>query len=183
MVGIDKVNDFVVKFANVNGTGSASANLLFTKSIFRMGLYVSPKNFFPSNIQGLPTWYEVRVNDKGYIGRRDGVDLMVAVNAQSLLADIKEIKPGGYLLYDNSKMLYADYIREDVNYIGVPLMEMCNKEFSDPRQRLLFKNIMYVGALTALLDIEFSVMESLISEQFAGKEKLIAPNIKALQLG
>ena len=183
MVGLDKVNDFVVKFANVNGTGSASANLLFTKSIFRMGLYVSPKNFFPSNIQGLPTWYEVRVNDKGYTGRRDGVDLMVAVNAQSLLADIKEIKPGGYLVYDNSKMLYSDYIREDVNYIGVPLMEMCNKEFSDPRQRLLFKNIMYVGALSALLDIEFNVLESLISEQFAGKEKLIAPNIKSLKLG
>jgi 2-oxoglutarate/2-oxoacid ferredoxin oxidoreductase subunit alpha len=183
MVGLDKVNDFVVKFANVNGTGSASANLLFTKSIFRMGLYVSPKNFFPSNIQGLPTWYEVRVNEKGYIGRRDGVDLMVAVNAQSLLADIKDVKPGGFLLYDSSKMLYADYIREDVNYIGVPLMEMCNKEFSDPRQRLLFKNIMYVGALSALLDIEFAVLESLISEQFAGKEKLIAPNIKALKLG
>jgi 2-oxoglutarate ferredoxin oxidoreductase subunit alpha len=183
MVGLDKVNDFVVKFANVNGTGSASANLLFTKSIFRMGLYVSPKNFFPSNIQGLPTWYEVRVNDKGYIGRRDGVDLMVAVNAQSLMADIKEVKPGGFLLYDSSKMLYSEYIREDVNYIGVPLMEICNKEFSDPRQRLLFKNIMYVGALSALLDIEFAVLESLISEQFAGKEKLIAPNIKALKLG
>jgi len=183
MVGLDKVNDFVVKFANVNGTGSASANLLFTKSIFRMGLYVSPKNFFPSNIQGLPTWYEVRVNDKGYLGRRDGVDLMVAVNAQSLKADISEVRPGGYLLYDSSKMLYSEFIREDVNYIGVPLMEMCNKEFSDPRQRLLFKNIMYVGALSALLDIEFAVLESLISEQFAGKEKLIAPNIKALQLG
>ncbi len=183
MVGLDKVNDFVVKFANVNGTGSASANLLFTKSIFRMGLYVSPKNFFPSNIQGLPTWYEVRVNDKGYIGRRDGVDLMVAVNAQSLKADISEVKPGGYLLYDSSKMLYSEFIREDVNYIGVPLMEMCNKEFADPRQRLLFKNIMYVGALSALLDIEFAVLESLISEQFAGKEKLIAPNIKALKLG
>ncbi len=183
MVGLDKVNDFVVKFANVNGTGSASANLLFTKAVFRMGLYVSPKNFFPSNIQGLPTWYEVRVNDKGYVGRRSGVDLMVAVNAQSLKSDISEVKPGGYLLYDSTKMLYPEFLREDVNYIGIPLMEMCNKEFTDPRQRLLFKNIMYVGALSALLDIEFSVMESLISEQFAGKEKLIAPNIKALHLG
>ncbi len=184
MVGLEtKINDFVVKFANVNGTGSASANLLFTKSIFRMGLYVSPKNFFPSNIQGLPTWYEVRVNDKGYLGRRDGVDLMVAVNAQSLLADVQSVKPGGYLLYDSTKMLHSDYIREDINYIGVPLMEMCNKEFTDPRQRLLFKNIMYVGALSALLDIEFSVLEDLIKEQFAGKEKLIAPNIKALTLG
>jgi len=183
MVGLDKVNDFVVKFANVNGTGSASANLLFTKSIFRMGLYVSPKNFFPSNIQGLPTWYEVRVNEKGYLGRRDGIDMMVGVNAQSLLNDIKSIKSGGYLLYDSSKKLHAEYIREDINYIGIPFMEMCNKEFSDPRQRLLFKNIMYVGALSALLDIEFSVLESLISEQFAGKEKLIAPNIKSLKLG
>lgn len=184
MVGSEtKINDFVVKFANVNGTGSASANLLFTKSIFRMGLYVSPKNFFPSNIQGLPTWYEVRINEKGYMGRRDGVDLMVAVNAQSLLADVQSVKPGGYLLYDSTKMLHSDYIRNDINYIGVPLMEMCNKEFSDPRQRLLFKNIMYVGALSALLDIEFSVLEDLIKEQFAGKEKLIAPNIKALTLG
>ena len=183
MVGLDKVNDFVVRFANVNGTGSASANLLFTKSIFRMGLFVCPKNFFPSNIQGLPTWYEVRVNDKGYLGRRDGIDLMVAVNAQSMLADIKSVKPGGYLLYDSTKPLHSDYIREDLNYIGVPMMEMCNKEFTDPRQRLLFKNIMYVGALSALLDIEFNVLESLISEQFAGKEKLIAPNIKALKLG
>lgn len=183
MVGVDKVNDFVVRFANVNGTGSASANLLFTKSIFRMGLYVCPKNFFPSNIQGLPTWYEVRVNDKGYLGRRDGIDLMVAVNAQSMLADIKAVKPGGYLLFDSTKPLHPDYIREDVNYIGIPMMEMCNKEFTDPRQRLLFKNIMYVGALSALLDIEFNVLESLISEQFAGKEKLIAPNIKALKLG
>lgn len=183
MTGLDKVNDFVVRFANVNGTGSASANLLFTKSIFRMGLYVCPKNFFPSNIQGLPTWYEVRVNDKGYMGRRDGIDLMVAVNAQSMLADIKSIKPGGYLVYDSTKQLHPDYIREDVNYIGIPMMEMCNKEFTDPRQRLLFKNIMYVGALSALLDIEFNVLESLISEQFAGKEKLIAPNIKALKIG
>lgn len=178
-----KINDFVVKFANVNGTGSASANLLFTKSIFRMGLHVSPKNFFPSNIQGLPTWYEVRVNEKGYLGRREGVDLMVAVNAQSLLADVQSVKPGGYLLYDSTKKLHDTYIREDLNYIGVPLMETCNREFSDPRQRLLFKNIMYVGALSALLNIEFSVLESLISEQFAGKEKLIAPNIKALKLG
>jgi 2-oxoglutarate/2-oxoacid ferredoxin oxidoreductase subunit alpha len=183
MVGQDKVNDFVVKFANVNGTGSASANLLFTKAIFRMGLYVSPKNFFPSNIQGLPTWYEVRVNDKGYLGRRDGVDLMVAVNAQSLLADIKSVKPGGYVLYDSTKPLYSEFIREDVHYIGIPLMEMCNMEFTDPRQRQLFKNIMYVGALSALLDIEFSVLEQLISDQFKGKEKLIAPNIKSLTLG
>src|ERR1700722_17830991 len=131
--GIEKVNDFVVRFANVNGTGSASANLLFTKAVFRMGLYVCPKNFFPSNIQGLPTWYEVRVNDKGYLGRRKGIDLMIAVNAQSMLDDIKSVRRNGYLLYDSTRKLHPDFIRPDLNYIGVPFTEMCNKEFADPR--------------------------------------------------
>ena len=177
------VNDFVVRFANVNGTGSASANFLFTKAIFRMGIPVTPKNIFPSNIQGLPTWYEVRVNEKGYLGRREGIDLIVAVNAQSMLDDVASVKTGGYFLYDSSKILHSQYIREDINYIGVPLMDMCNKEFADPRQRQLFKNIVYVGALSALLDIEFSVLEELLGEQFKGKEKLIAPNIKALKMG
>lgn len=180
---LKRVNDFVVKFANVNGTGSASANLLFTKSIFKMGIYVSPKNLFPSNIQGLPTWYEVRVNDKGYLGRRDEVDLMIAMNSQSFDTDSDSVREGGYLLYDSTKMLYPEQMRHDINYIGVPIMEMCNKEFADPRQRLLFKNIVYVGALSSLLNIEYQVLEELISEQFKGKEKLIQPNIKALRLG
>lgn len=178
-----KVNDFVVRFANVNGTGSASANFLFTKAIFRMGIPVTPKNIFPSNIQGLPTWYEVRVSEKGYLGRREGVDLMVCVNPQSMAEDVKSVKPGGYFVYDSTKMLHEEFIRNDVNYIGIPLMEMCNKEFADPRQRQLFKNIIYVGALSALLDIEFSVIEGLLADQFKGKEKLIAPNVKALKLG
>ncbi|HTB07582.1 MAG TPA: 2-oxoacid:acceptor oxidoreductase subunit alpha [Bacteroidia bacterium] len=178
-----KVNDLVVRFANVNGTGSASANFLFTKSIFRMGIPVTPKNIFPSNIQGLPTWYEVRVSEKGYLGRRDGVDLVVAVNPQSMKNDVASVRPGGYFLYDSSKMLHAEYIREDINYLGIPLMEICNKEFTDPRQRQLFKNIIYVGALTALLDIEVGVFEQLFAEQFKGKEKLVAPNMKALKLG
>lgn len=181
--GNSKVNDFVVRFANVNGTGSASANFLFTKSIFRMGIPVTPKNIFPSNIQGLPTWYEVRVSEKGYLGRREGIDLVVAVNPQSMKGDVASVLPGGYFLYDSSKMLHAEYIRNDINYLGIPLMEMCNKEFSDPRQRQLFKNIVYVGALAALLDIELGVFEQLFAEQFAGKEKLIAPNMKALKMG
>jgi len=181
--GNSKVNDFVVRFANVNGTGSASANFLFTKSIFRMGIPVTPKNIFPSNIQGLPTWYEVRVSEKGYLGRREGIDLIVAVNPQSMKGDVASVKPGGYFLYDSSKILHAEYIREDINYLGIPLMEMCNKEFSDPRQRQLFKNIVYVGALTALLNIEVGVFEQLFAEQFKGKEKLIAPNMKALKMG
>ncbi len=179
----NKVNDFVVRFANVNGTGSASANFLFTKAIFRMGIPVTPKNIFPSNIQGLPTWYEVRISEKGYLGRREDVDLVVSVNPQSMLNDIGCVRPGGYFLYDNSKKLYDQYIREDINYIGVPLMLMCNEAYTDPRQRQLFKNIVYIGALAALFDIEFDVLEGLLGEQFKGKEKLIPANVKALKLG
>ncbi|MFI5141860.1 MAG: 2-oxoacid:acceptor oxidoreductase family protein, partial [Bacteroidia bacterium] len=179
----DKVNDFVVRFANVNGTGSASANFLFTKAIFRMGIPVTPKNIFPSNIQGLPTWYEVRISEKGYLGRREGIDLMVAVNPQSMLNDVKSVKPGGYFLYDSSKKLHDQFIRPDINYIGIPLMIMCNEAYSDARQRQLFKNIVYVGALIALFDIEFEVVEGLLADQFKGKEKLIPSNVKALKLG
>ncbi|HEY9032945.1 MAG TPA: 2-oxoacid:acceptor oxidoreductase subunit alpha [Pseudomonadales bacterium] len=180
---ITSVNDFVIKFANVNGTGSASANNLFAKAIFRMGIPVSPKNIFPSNIQGLPTWYEVRVSEKGYTGRRGGTDFMVSVNPQSMMKDVREVLPGGYFFYDNTKQLRKEMIRDDITYIGVPLTEMCLKEYSDPRQRLLFKNVIYVGALAALLDIEFEVLTTLIADQFKGKEKLIAPNIHALEMG
>jgi 2-oxoglutarate ferredoxin oxidoreductase subunit alpha len=177
------VNDFVVRFANVNGTGSASANHLFTKAIFRMGIPVTPKNIFPSNIQGLPTWYEVRVSEKGYLGRREGIDLLVGVNPQSMKADVASVRSGGYFLYDSSKKLHDEFIRGDINYLGIPLMEICNTYYSDPRQRQLFKNIIYVGALAALLDIEFKELQNLLDEQFKGKEKLIPANIKALQLG
>lgn len=180
---MSSINDFVVRFANVNGTGSASANLLFAKSIFRMGVPIAPKNIFPSNIQGLPTWYEVRVSEKGYLGRRAGIDLMVSVNPQSMKKDVESVRPGGYFLYDSTKPLHPEFIREDINYIGVPLMQICNDEYSDPRQKQLFKNIVYVGALAVLLDIEFEVLELLLQEQFKGKEKLVAPNVKALALG
>lgn len=180
----NKVNDFVVRFANVNGTGSASANFLFTKSVFRMGVPVTPKNIFPSNIQGLPTWYEVRISEKGYLGRREGIDFMVAMNPQSLTNDVAEVRSGGYLLYDSTKMLYDEYRRDDVNYIGIPLMEMCNREYTDARQRQLFKNIIYVGAMSALFGIEFQVLEQLLAEQFPGKKaKLVPLNIRALQMG
>jgi len=178
-----KINDFVVRFANVNGTGSASANALFTKAIFRMGVPVTPKNIFPSNIQGLPTWYEVLVSEKGYLGRRAGVDLMVAVNPQSMKRDYADVHPGGYFLYDSSKPLPPGYDRTDITHIGIPLMKLCNAEFTDARQRQLFKNILYIGALSALFDIEFPVLEGLIGDQFKGKEKLIEPNIRALNIG
>ena len=178
-----KINDFVVRFANVNGTGSASANALFTKAVFRMGVPVTPKNIFPSNIQGLPTWYEVRISESGYLGRREGVDLMVAVNPQSMKKDYEDVASGGYFVYDSSKPLPPGYTRTDIKHVGIPLMAMCNQEFSDARQRQLFKNIVYIGALVALFQIEFSVIEQLIGQQFRGKEKLIEPNIKALKMG
>lgn len=179
----NKTNDFVIRFANVNGTGSASANALFTKAIFKMGIPVTPKNIFPSNIQGLPTWYEVRVSEKGFLGRREGIDFMVSVNPQSLAKDVADVRRNGFFLYDSSKPLHSKYIRDDINYISIPLMELSNANFTDPRHRQLFKNIIYVGALSALLDIEFEVLESLLAVQFKGKEKLIEPNIKALNLG
>lgn len=180
---IEAVNDFVIRFANVNGTGSASANNLFAKAIFRMGLPVSPKNVFPSNIQGLPTWYEVRVNDKGYVGRRGGVDIMVAVNPQSLAQDIKAVDPGGYFVYDSTKPLDLRLHRNDISIYGIPLTDICRREYTDARQRQLFKNVIYIGALAAMLDLEFDVLKNLIHDQFKGKEKLIAPNIHALELG
>ncbi|MCR9104084.1 MAG: 2-oxoacid:acceptor oxidoreductase subunit alpha [Gammaproteobacteria bacterium] len=183
MKRIESVNDFVIKFANVNGTGSASANNLFAKALFRMGIPVSPKNIFPSNIQGLPTWYEVRVNDKGYLGRRGGVDIALSVNPQSMAQDIQEVEAGGYFVYDNTKPLDLRLLRDDVNIIGIPLTTICNQEYSDPRQRQLFKNVIYVGALAALLDMDFKVLTSLVEDQFKGKEKLVLPNIHALELG
>ncbi|MGH1440652.1 MAG: 2-oxoacid:acceptor oxidoreductase subunit alpha [Cellvibrionaceae bacterium] len=177
------LNEFVIKFANVNGTGSASANQLFAKAIFRMGIPISPKNIFPSNIQGLPTWYEVRVSEKGYVAARDGIDVMVSVNPQSMPKDVLEVVPNGYFVYDSSKPLDLRLIRDDIHYIGIPFTKICNAEYENPRQRQLFKNIIYVGSLAALLDIEFSVLKDMVAEQFKGKEKLIAPNIHALELG
>jgi len=183
MKQIEGVNDFVVKFANVNGSGSASANELFAKAILRMGVPVSPRNIFPSNIQGLPTWYEVRVSERGYLGRRGGTDMMVATNPQTWAADVAEIEPGGYLFYDSTRPRAASELRDDITVIGMPLTEICNAVYADPRQRQLFKNIMYVGALSVLLDIEGEVIEQLLAEQFRGKDKLIAANVQALNLG
>jgi 2-oxoglutarate ferredoxin oxidoreductase subunit alpha len=177
------VNDFVVKFANVNGSGSASANELFAKAILRMGVPVSPRNIFPSNIQGLPTWYEVRVTERGWLGRRGGVDLLVAMNPQTWDDDLKELPPGGYLFYDSSKPMPKSKFRDDINIVGVPLTEICNATYDDPRQRQLFKNIMYVGALSALLDVDVPTIETLIGEQYKSKPKLLQPNIEALKLG
>ncbi|RIW18191.1 2-oxoacid:acceptor oxidoreductase subunit alpha [Algoriphagus lacus] len=177
------VNDFIVRFANVNGTGSASANYLFAKTIFRMGVPVTPKNIFPSNIQGLPTWYEVRVSEKGYLGRREGIDLVVSVNPQSMAKDVQSVKDGGYFIYDSTKKLNPDYYREGIHYLGIPMMEMSNQAFDDPRKRQLLKNIIYVGALVKLLNMDEDTIRDLISEQFEGKKALVDANNKALSLG
>jgi 2-oxoglutarate ferredoxin oxidoreductase subunit alpha len=183
MSAIARVNDFVVKFANVNGSGSASANGMFAKSILRMGVPVAARNIFPSNIQGLPTWFEVRVSESSHLGRRGGVDLMVAMNPQTWDKDIAEIEPGGYLFYDSTKPMPPEKFRDDVNVVGVPLTAICNATYTDPRQRQLFKNIIYVGALSALLDIDMAALEQLVGEQFKGKDRLIAPNLDALHMG
>jgi 2-oxoglutarate/2-oxoacid ferredoxin oxidoreductase subunit alpha len=183
MKRIEGINDFVIKFANVNGSGSASANELFAKAVMRMGVPVSPRNIFPSNIQGLPTWYEARICEKGYYGRRGGVDMMVAMNPQTWDGDVAEIEPGGYLFYDSTRPLPPSKFRDDVNVIGMPLTEITNAVYSDPRQRQLFKNIIYVGALSVLLQMEGDVFEKLFAEQYKGKERLLDSNIQALQLG
>ena len=175
------INDFVVKFATVNGSGSASANTIFAKTLFRMGIPVSPKNIFPSNIQGLPTWYEVRVSEAGYLARREGIDLMVAMNPQSFKEDVGEVVSGGWLLYDST--LPRIWPRDDINVLGVPIAEMCAAKWKDPRQRQLFKNMVYVGALTALLEIDITVLKSAVADQLKGKEKLVAANMEAVELG
>jgi len=183
MKRIEAVNDFVIKFANVNGSGSASANELFAKAILRMGVPVSPRNIFPSNIQGMPTWYEARVCEKGYGGRRGGVDMMVAMNPQTWDADVAEIASGGYLFYDSTRPIPESKFRKDIEIIGMPLTEISNNAYSEPRQRQLFKNIIYVGALSVLLDVEAEVFEKLFAEQYKGKEMLLDSNVRALHLG
>jgi 2-oxoglutarate ferredoxin oxidoreductase subunit alpha len=174
-------NEFVLKFANINGSGSASANLLCAKALFRMGLPVSPKNIFPSNIQGLPTWYEIRVSEAGHLGRREGADIMVAMNAQTYGQDAAEVVPGGTILYDSTWP--RDFGRSDVTQIGIPIAMLCAETWADPRQRQLLKNIVYLGALAWLIEIDMVILEKLIAEQFKSKPKLVEGNLQALNMG
>ncbi len=178
-----RVNDFVVKFANVNGSGSASANGMFARSVMRMGVPVAARNIFPSNIQGLPTWYEVRITQAGHLGRRGGVDLMVAMNPQTWDKDVAEVESGGFLFYDSTKPIPRARFRDDITVVGVPLTAMCNEAYELPRERQLFKNIIYVGALAALLGIELEALKSLVAEDFAGRQRLIDANFEALAMG
>jgi len=178
-----RINDFVLKIATVNGTGSASANGLLMKALFRMGIPVTGKNLFPSNIQGLPTWYEVRASDRGYMSRCARVDVMVAMNIQTYEKDLAEVSPGGFLVYDSTWPREKTLNRRDITVLGVPLSKMCNENFSGARVRILMKNVMYVGVLAALLDIELEVIRGLLQETFASKPKLVDSNLKAIMLG
>jgi len=177
------INDFALKLANVNGTGSASANSLLMQAIFRMGIPVSGKNLFPSNIQGLPTWYEIRVNKEGHVARAEGFDLFVAMNAETYGVDIAEVRSGGFVLYDSSWPLDPSLSRKDVTFLGVPLARLCGESFVDSRERILMKNIAYAGVLMALLEIDRAVVDKLLEEKFAGKPKLRESNQRALELG
>ena len=174
-------NELVLKFANVNGSGSASANAFCAKSLFRMGIPISAKNIFPSNIQGLPTWYEIKISDSEQLARRDGIDIMVAMNAQTYDQDINEVVKGGTFIYDSS--LLRDFKRKDINIIGIPIAKLCASEYKDPRQRQLFKNIVYLGSLSLLIGIDFDIIKQLLSDQFKSKQKLYDQNVIALEIG
>ena len=182
-IAATRVNDFALKLANVNGTGSASANGLLMQAVFRMGIPVSGKNLFPSNIQGLPTWYEIRVNKRGYVSRALDYDLMVAMNAQTYARDVKEVRPGGYLLYDSSWPFDRALLRDDATYLGVPFARLCNEHFKETRERILMKNIAYAGTLAAILNIDMQLVETLLDEKFSGKKALRESNTRAIRLG
>jgi 2-oxoglutarate ferredoxin oxidoreductase subunit alpha len=179
----DRINDFVIRLANVNGTGSASANSLLMKAVFRMGVPVMGKNFFPSNIQGLPTWYEIRITKDSYLARSGHVDIMVAMNAQTYQQDLGDVSPGGVMIYDSTWPRNSVLSRADVTILGIPLARMCNEHFTNARARILMKNMAYVGALAALLDLDRDVIANLVEETFAAKKALIPSNMEAIQLG
>ncbi len=180
---MSRVNDFAIKIATVNGTGSASANTLLMKSIFRSGIPVMGKNYFPSNIQGLPTWYEIRVSKDGYVARSGKVDIMVCMNAETYARDVREVAAGGYLIYDSTWPRPALLKREDVTVLGVPLAQMCNENFKGVRTRILMKNICYAGVLAALLDLDLARIRELLAETYAKKPALVESNMQAIQLG
>ncbi|MFN2333746.1 MAG: 2-oxoacid:acceptor oxidoreductase family protein, partial [Wenzhouxiangellaceae bacterium] len=180
---LERINDFVIKIGTVNGTGSASANGLLMKALFRMGIPVTGKNMFPSNIQGLPTWYEIRASKEGYNARTGRVDVMVAMNAQTYAKDLAEVSPGGFLIYDSTWPREQQLHRPGVTVLGIPLSKMVNEKFTGSRVRTLMKNIAYVGALCALMEIDREIVRTLLEETFAAKPKLVEPNFEAVKLG
>jgi 2-oxoglutarate ferredoxin oxidoreductase subunit alpha len=180
---VANVNQFAIKLANVNGTGSASANGLLMQAIFRMGVPVSGKNVFPSNIQGLPTWYEIRVDRHGYTARAQEFDVVVAMNRESYGRDVAEVRPGGYLIYDSSWPLDPALARDDVTFLGAPLARICNENFEGARERILMKNIAYVGVLAALVELDLDVVDTMLRERFGKKKDLVDSNRRAIRLG
>src|SRR6187402_765864 len=178
----DKTNDFAIKIATVNGTGSASANALLMKAIFRSGIPVMGKNYFPSNIQGLPTWYEIRVTKDAYVARSGRIDIMVAMNAETYQKDVREVSPGGFLIYDSTWPRPAVLVRDDITILGAPLAKLCNENFVGVRNRILMKNVVYLGLLAALLEIDVEVIRQLLTESFSKKPVLVEANMKAVQL-
>src|SRR5687768_11888452 len=179
----ERINNFAMKIATVNGTGSASANSLLMKAIFRSGVPVMGKNYFPSNIQGLPTWYEIRVTKDAYVARSGKIDVMVAMNAETYARDVREVASGGYLLYDSTWPRPALFARDDITVLGVPLAKLCNENFNGVRTRILMKNICYAGVLAALLDLDVEKIRGLLAETYAKKPQLVDSNMKAIQLG
>ena len=178
-----RINDLAFKIGTVNGTGSASANGLLRSAIFRMGIPVSGKNLFPSNIQGLPTWYEIRANARGHTARTARFDLVVAMNPATYARDVAEVAPGGWVVYDSTWPLSRDLHRPDATFLGVPLARMTVDNFKGSRVRILMKNICYVGALAALLEIDMEIVRGLLRETFAAKAKLLDANYRAIDLG
>jgi 2-oxoglutarate/2-oxoacid ferredoxin oxidoreductase subunit alpha len=180
---MQRTNDFAFKIATANGTGSASANGLIMQAIFRMGIPVTGKNVFPSNIQGLPTWYEIRVSKDGYTARTPQFDLMVALNPATYAKDVAEVRSGGWLLYDSTWPLDERLVRADVTYLGIPLAELCNAQFSGMRERILMKNIAYAGALAALLAMDTDIIRTLLREKYGRKQALMDSNQRAVDVG
>ncbi len=178
-----RINDFVLKIATVNGTGSASANALLMKALFRMGIPVTGKNVFPSNIQGLPAWYEIRANHQGYMSRSGRVDIMVAMNPQTYAKDLAAVSPGGFLIYDSTWPRDSSMQRQDITVLGAPLSKLVNEHFSGARLRILMKNVAYAGLLAALMDIDLEIVRSLLRETFGAKPKLVDSNLEAMMLG
>ena len=179
----DRVNDFVIRIATVNGTGSASANSLLMKAIFRMGIPVVGKNYFPSNIQGLPTWYEIRVTKDAYLSRSGHIDIMVAMNAQTYSEDLVSVQSGGVFIYDSTRRREELHTRTDVTVLPIPLSELANNAFTGARTRILMRNVTYVGALAALLEIDLDTLKQLLEETFSNKQALIDSNLTAIQIG
>jgi len=177
------INDFAFKIGTVNGTGSASANGLLMQAIFRMGIPVTGKNIFPSNIQGLPTWYEIRVSKDGYTARPAAVDLVVALNPSTYARDVATVRPGGYLLYDSTWPLDPDLVREGITILGIPFGQLCVDAFEGDRDRTLLRNIAYAGSLAALLGIDMEIVGAMLTEKYGKKPKLLESNHKAIRLG